>query len=104
MKEVVGIDGRLTCSRFGDGIPRSSLRRAPLVKRTVVVLHQDQSATESDILDWCKGKIAGYKRPKSISFIAEDEMPRTATGKVLHRILRARYANREARSAVGSVA
>jgi len=62
----------------------------------VVVLHQDQRATESDIFDWCKDRIAGYKRPKSISFIAEDEMPRTATGKVLHRVLRARYANHEA--------
>jgi acyl-CoA synthetase (AMP-forming)/AMP-acid ligase II len=66
----------------------------------VVVLHQDQRATESDIFDWCKDRIAGYKRPKSISFIAEDEMPRTATGKVLHRVLRARYANHEACMAV----
>ena len=63
----------------------------------VIVLHQDQVASESDILDWCKTRIAGYKRPKSISFIAEDEMPRTATGKVLHRVLRDRYAGQEAR-------
>jgi len=67
----------------------------------VLVLHQDQGASESDILDWCKDRIAGYKRPKSISFVAEDEMPRTATGKVLHRVLRSRYANHEARSAKG---
>ncbi len=58
----------------------------------VVVLHQDQSASESQILDWCKDRIAGYKRPRSVSFIVEDEMPRTATGKVLHRVLRNRYA------------
>jgi acyl-CoA synthetase (AMP-forming)/AMP-acid ligase II len=62
----------------------------------VVVLHQGKGVSESDILDWCKDRIAGYKRPKSISFIAEDEMPRTATGKLLHRVLRSRYANREA--------
>jgi acyl-CoA synthetase (AMP-forming)/AMP-acid ligase II len=67
----------------------------------VVVLHQDQDASESDILDWCKDRIAGYKRPKSISFIAEDEMPRTATGKVLHRVLRRRCASHEARIAEG---
>jgi acyl-CoA synthetase (AMP-forming)/AMP-acid ligase II len=65
----------------------------------VVVLHQDQAASESDILDWCKDRIAGYKRPKSISFIAEDEMPRTATGKLLHRVLRSKYANHEASGA-----
>jgi len=67
----------------------------------VVVLHQDQRASESDILDWCKDRIAGYKRPKSISFIAEDEMPRTATGKVLHRVLRSRYANHETHRSEG---
>src|ERR1700741_561732 len=67
----------------------------------VVVLHQDQHATESDVLDWCRDRIAGYKRPKSISFIAEDEMPRTATGKVLHRVLRNRYAKPEACSTGG---
>ena len=67
----------------------------------VVVLHQDQGASVSEILDWCKDRIAGYKRPKSISFIAEDKMPRTATGKLLHRVLRSRYANHQARGAEG---
>jgi acyl-CoA synthetase (AMP-forming)/AMP-acid ligase II len=67
----------------------------------VIVLHQDQVASESDILVWCKNKMAGYKRPKSISFIAEDEMPRTATGKVLHRVLRDRYASQLAPNAAG---
>ena len=67
----------------------------------VVVLHQDQGASESDLLDWCKDRIAGYKRPKSISFVAEDEMPRTATGKLLHRVLRSRYASHEAYSSEG---
>ena len=36
-------------------------------------------------------RIAGYKRPKSVVFIADEEMPRTATGKILHRVLKARY-------------
>ena len=60
----------------------------------VVILRHGATAREADILEWCKGRIAGYKRPKSISFIAEDEMPRTATGKILHRVLRDRYAER----------
>jgi acyl-CoA synthetase (AMP-forming)/AMP-acid ligase II len=58
----------------------------------VVVLREGQTATEAELLEWCKDKIAGYKRPKSISFIGEAEMPRTATGKILHRVLRARLA------------
>jgi acyl-CoA synthetase (AMP-forming)/AMP-acid ligase II len=56
--------------------------------RAVVVLHDGQRATEEELLDWCRNKIAGYKRPRSIAFIREEEMPRTATGKILHRVLR----------------
>jgi fatty-acyl-CoA synthase len=56
----------------------------------VVVLHAGGDATEREIVDWCKDRIAGYKRPRSVSFIADDAMPRTATGKILHRTLRAR--------------
>jgi acyl-CoA synthetase (AMP-forming)/AMP-acid ligase II len=58
----------------------------------VIILHDSASATEQEILDWCKDKIAGYKRPRSAAFIREDEMPRTATGKILHRVLRERHA------------
>jgi acyl-CoA synthetase (AMP-forming)/AMP-acid ligase II len=48
-------------------------------------------ALAKEILDFTKDKIAGYKRPKSIDFIKDEEMPRTGTGKILHRILRTRY-------------
>jgi acyl-CoA synthetase (AMP-forming)/AMP-acid ligase II len=34
--------------------------------------------------------LAGYKRPRAYSFLREDEMPRNATGKVLHRTLKAK--------------
>jgi acyl-CoA synthetase (AMP-forming)/AMP-acid ligase II len=54
----------------------------------VVILHDGQSAQEGDLLAWCKTRIAGYKRPRSIVFIREEEMPRTATGKIQHRVLR----------------
>jgi acyl-CoA synthetase (AMP-forming)/AMP-acid ligase II len=47
--------------------------------------------TEKDIADLCREKMAGYKRPKEIIFIDRDEMPRTPTGKILHRILRETY-------------
>jgi len=46
--------------------------------------------TEKDILECCREKLAGYKRPKEVIFIAQDEMPRTPTGKILHRILKER--------------
>ncbi|MEJ8824888.1 AMP-binding protein [Variovorax humicola] len=59
--------------------------------QAVVVLHDpsaDPKAAEAAILDWCKERLAGYKRPRSIIFVQDDEMPRTATGKILHRTLR----------------
>jgi acyl-CoA synthetase (AMP-forming)/AMP-acid ligase II len=58
----------------------------------VVILHDGASATTDEVLAWCKDRIAGYKRPRSVDFIREEEMPRTATGKILHRVLRNRYA------------
>ncbi|MFC1578596.1 class I adenylate-forming enzyme family protein, partial [Thermodesulfobacteriota bacterium] len=39
----------------------------------------------------CKDQMAGYKSPKEILFINEDEMPRTPTGKILHRKLREKF-------------
>jgi acyl-CoA synthetase (AMP-forming)/AMP-acid ligase II len=54
----------------------------------VVVLQDGVAATETEVLDWCRDRVAGYKRPRSITFLREDQMPRTATGKVLHRELR----------------
>jgi acyl-CoA synthetase (AMP-forming)/AMP-acid ligase II len=54
----------------------------------VIIAHAGETPSEGEILDWCKTRIAGYKRPRSVSFIAEADMPRTATGKILHRVLR----------------
>jgi acyl-coenzyme A synthetase/AMP-(fatty) acid ligase len=62
--------------------------------KAVVILHDDYSASNElakEIIDFTKGKIAGFKRPKSVDFIKEQEMPRTGTGKILHRILREKY-------------
>jgi acyl-CoA synthetase (AMP-forming)/AMP-acid ligase II len=58
----------------------------------VVVLHEGHALGEAALLDWCKDKIAGYKRPRSISFMREEDVPRTATGKIQHRALRDRFA------------
>ncbi|MGE0846020.1 MAG: AMP-binding protein [Flavobacteriaceae bacterium] len=58
----------------------------------VIVLHEGANLGEAALVDWCRDRIAGYKRPRTASFIADEEMPRTATGKILHRELRARFA------------
>ena len=62
--------------------------------KAVVVLNEAHEAGEplaESIMDFARGKIAGYKRPKSVDFITDEKMPRTATGKILHRLLRNRY-------------
>jgi fatty-acyl-CoA synthase len=60
----------------------------------VVILHEGIKPTDelkNEIKRFGRTKIAGYKVPKTIDFIEEDEMPRTGTGKILHRILREKY-------------
>jgi fatty-acyl-CoA synthase len=61
----------------------------------VIVARDGAVATEAEIIEWCRSRIAGYKRPRSVCFIADDEMPRTATGKIQHRLLRLQQENRE---------
>jgi fatty-acyl-CoA synthase len=53
----------------------------------VVVRHSGAAATEREIIDWCEGRLAEYKRPRSIAFVDESDMPRTATGKIQHHLV-----------------
>ena len=58
-----------------------------------VVIPQDGATPdEAELFAWCKERIAGYKRPRSYSFMREQDVPRTATGKILHRVLKTRLA------------
>jgi acyl-CoA synthetase (AMP-forming)/AMP-acid ligase II len=62
--------------------------------KSIVVLHDGYAPSEDlakEILNSTRGKIAGYKRPKSMDFIQDNEMPRTPTGKIIHRMLREKY-------------
>jgi acyl-CoA synthetase (AMP-forming)/AMP-acid ligase II len=62
--------------------------------KAVVVLNDGFEPSEKlakEIMEWSRGKVAGFKRPKSIDFVADEEMPRTPTGKILHRLLREKY-------------
>ncbi|NMD69286.1 long-chain-fatty-acid--CoA ligase [Bacillus sp. DNRA2] len=49
------------------------------------VVCEGVSLTEADLIDYCSGKIAKYKIPKSIVFV--DELPKNTTGKILRRML-----------------
>ena len=52
----------------------------------VVVRRGDDSMTEEEIIGYSREHLAGYKVPRSISFI--DEIPRNGSGKILKKELR----------------
>ena len=52
-------------------------------------LKPGESVTPEQIVDFCRGRLAGYKIPRRIEAI--DLIPRNASGKVLKKDLRARY-------------
>ncbi len=57
----------------------------------VVILKEGAICTADEMKAFCAGRMAGFKKPKIVEFIPADEMPRTATGKILHRKLRERF-------------
>jgi acyl-coenzyme A synthetase/AMP-(fatty) acid ligase len=62
--------------------------------KAIIVLQDGYEGTlelAKQIIDHCQGKLASFKKPKSIDFITDADMPRTATGKILHRNLRDKY-------------
>ena len=56
----------------------------------VTVVARDSSLTESELIDFCRNFLAGYKLPRSVAF-QEEELPKSGPGKVLKRELRAPY-------------
>ena len=60
----------------------------------VVAFGSEATATE-DLIGWCRARLAGYKRPRSISILPAEEMPKTATGKIQHRLLKQRILEKE---------
>lgn len=53
--------------------------------KAFVVLKPGAQATEQEILDFCRERLAAYKRPKSVEFLPE--LPKSTVGKVLRRVL-----------------
>jgi len=66
------------------GIPHAT--RGEAIK-VFVVLKQGESATEAELIAFCKDKLAAYKLPARVEF--RDALPKNAVGKVLRKDLRA---------------
>lgn len=60
--------------------------------KAVIVKKGGEKVTEQEIIDFCKERMASYKKPKSVDFINISEMPMMGGGyKILKRELRDRY-------------
>jgi acyl-CoA synthetase (AMP-forming)/AMP-acid ligase II len=57
--------------------------------KAVVSLNPGITATEKDLIEFCRGNIAGYKKPRSVDFV--DDLPKSNYGKILKRKLRDQY-------------
>jgi long-chain acyl-CoA synthetase len=53
--------------------------------KAFVVLKPGSTATQEEILAFCKERLAAYKAPKSVEF--RDELPKSTVGKMLRRVL-----------------
>jgi len=54
--------------------------------KAFVVLKEGETATEKEIISFCRKHLAAYKAPKLVEF--RTELPKSAVGKVLRKILR----------------
>ena len=54
-----------------------------------VVVPSNESVTEEDLIEFCRQRLAGFKRPRSVVFT--DALPRNVMGKVMKRDLREQF-------------
>ena len=54
--------------------------------KAVVVLKEGAAATEEELIEFCRGRLGGFERPRSVDFVPV--LPRNPSGKVLKRELR----------------
>ncbi|MHA1137914.1 MAG: long-chain-fatty-acid--CoA ligase [Candidatus Thorarchaeota archaeon] len=66
------------------GLPREDDPSNEFVK-AYIVLKEGETGTPEEFIEWARGKMAGYKRPRKIEF--KDELPMSSVGKVLRRVL-----------------
>jgi len=56
------------------------------VVKAIIVLKPGQKATPEEITEFCREKLASYKKPTTVEFV--DSLPKNAVGKVLKTVLR----------------
>jgi len=59
------------------------------VPKALLVRKPNVQIEEQELLEFCRGKLSHYKCPRSVEFV--DNLPKTATGKILKKDLRKKY-------------
>jgi fatty-acyl-CoA synthase len=59
------------------------------VPKALVVLKPNAAATEAELIEFCRARLAHYKCPRSFEFV--DSLPKTGTGKILKKDIRKKY-------------
>lgn len=59
------------------------------VGKAICVLKKGEKATEEQIIEYCRSRMAGYKLPKSVEFL--DSLPMSAYGKILKKEIGAKF-------------
>jgi acyl-CoA synthetase (AMP-forming)/AMP-acid ligase II len=57
--------------------------------RAVCVLRKEATCTAEEVMEYCRERLASFKRPRSVVFVPE--LPRNPMGKVVKKELRAKY-------------
>ncbi len=68
------------------GVPDPEWGQEP---RAVVVLKPGKPVTAEELIEYCRTRLAGFKRPRSVVFV--EALPRNSVGKVLKNKLREEY-------------
>ena len=63
----------------------SRMRHGGETVKAYVVLKEGETATEDEIIAFCRENLAPYKIPKQVEF--RSELPKTMVGKFLRRVL-----------------
>jgi acyl-CoA synthetase (AMP-forming)/AMP-acid ligase II len=66
------------------GIPHERWVETP--RAVIVPVNPEDPPTEAEIIEWCRDRLASYKKPTSVVVIGQ--LPRNASGKVLKTVLR----------------
>ncbi len=85
--EAVLYEHPAVCEAAVFGVPDATWIEAV---KAVVTLKAGAAATPEEILAFCRERLAGYKAPRSLE-IRDTDLPKSATGKILKKELRAPY-------------